>query len=186
MDIDLPGIDGIEAMHRIHRLAPEKTPIIAMTAHVMTGDTERFISAGMDGVLTKPFEIEKLRSVLIKYAVPNAPETPEILSVAYDSKAVAETIGIPEDRLMELVDLFLNKLSVDYSRSLKEAIEANDYPKIRAAAHKFRGAALNLRLDSCSKILTEIETAAENSLPIGYKELFGKLEKEMDELRNVL
>ena len=59
MDIQLPGIDGIVAMKRIR--ADERTkhiPTVALTASVMSGDRERFDSAGFDGFIAKPIEVK--------------------------------------------------------------------------------------------------------------------------------
>jgi CheY-like chemotaxis protein len=57
MDINLPGIDGIEATKLIREAeATRDIPIIAVTAHAMTGDMERIIAAGCNGYLEKPVD----------------------------------------------------------------------------------------------------------------------------------
>ncbi|MGE4441552.1 MAG: ATP-binding protein [Desulfomicrobium sp.] len=64
MDIQMPDMDGIEATRAIRQgLAGDGArgvPIIAMTAYAMVGDKDRFLEAGMDGYLSKPFEIGDL------------------------------------------------------------------------------------------------------------------------------
>ena len=55
LDISLPGMDGLEVLRRLR--ADARTagiPDIALTAHAMTGDGERFMAAGFNGYITKP------------------------------------------------------------------------------------------------------------------------------------
>lgn len=72
MDIQMPEMDGLEAAQIIRRQEAGtggRVPIIAMTAHALQGDNERFLSAGMDGYIAKPFQprdlFEVLRSVMV-------------------------------------------------------------------------------------------------------------------------
>jgi two-component system cell cycle response regulator DivK len=61
MDVQLPGIDGIEALGRLRR--DERTasiPVLALTAQAMSGDRERFLEVGFDGYLSKPIDVEEL------------------------------------------------------------------------------------------------------------------------------
>ena len=62
MDIQLPDIDGVEALGRLR--ADERTaivPVLALTAQAMEGDRERFLAAGFDGYLSKPVEHRRVR-----------------------------------------------------------------------------------------------------------------------------
>ncbi len=61
MDLSLPVMDGWQAARRIKAI-PElaKVPIIALTAHAMTGDREGAIEAGCDGYLSKPISPKKV------------------------------------------------------------------------------------------------------------------------------
>ena len=65
MDVQLPGIDGVEALTRLRE--DERTaaiPVLALTAQAMSGDRERFLEAGFDGYLSKPIDVgELLRTV---------------------------------------------------------------------------------------------------------------------------
>jgi chemotaxis family two-component system sensor kinase Cph1 len=59
MDVQMPGIDGLEATHLVRVWEKEKgdghLPIIGVTAHVLTGDRERCLASGMDDYIAKPF-----------------------------------------------------------------------------------------------------------------------------------
>src|SRR5258705_7644131 len=61
MDVQLPGIDGVEALVRLRRDARTETiPVLALTAQAMHGDRERFLEAGLDGYLSQPIDVAAL------------------------------------------------------------------------------------------------------------------------------
>jgi signal transduction histidine kinase/ActR/RegA family two-component response regulator len=69
MDIQMPELDGVETTRAIRTTATNqnsRVPIVALTAHAMKGDRERFISAGMDDYLAKPVEMDSLIEVLLR------------------------------------------------------------------------------------------------------------------------
>jgi two-component system response regulator MprA len=63
MDVAMPGIDGLEAMRRIKTQVPTM-PIVIASAHSMASDRERFLAAGADNVLSKPFRLADLISIV--------------------------------------------------------------------------------------------------------------------------
>jgi two-component system cell cycle response regulator DivK len=68
MDIQLPGIDGIEALGRLRaddRFA--SVPVLALTVQAMEGDRERFLSAGFDGYLSKPVDVTDFVATVKRY-----------------------------------------------------------------------------------------------------------------------
>jgi len=68
MDIQMPEMDGVETTRAIRATTAgnndRQIPIIALTAHAMKGDKERFIAAGMDDYLAKPVEMTQLTAIL--------------------------------------------------------------------------------------------------------------------------
>jgi CheY-like chemotaxis protein len=68
MDVAMPGIDGLEAMRRI-KLELPAMPIVIASAHSMASDRERFLAAGADNVLSKPFRLADLVAIVAKLAM---------------------------------------------------------------------------------------------------------------------
>jgi len=68
MDIQLPGIDGLEATRKIRESEADGTiPIIALTSYAMTGDRERALKAGCTGYIEKPINPDTFISEIKKY-----------------------------------------------------------------------------------------------------------------------
>jgi PAS domain S-box-containing protein len=78
MDVHMPEMDGLEATRRIRRAEGStrgkrsrpglRTPIVALTANAMEGDRQVCLDAGMDDFLTKPLDLEALRTILKRYS----------------------------------------------------------------------------------------------------------------------
>lgn len=67
LDISLPGMDGNEILQRIRAdVTLRQLPVIALTAHAMAGDREKFLAAGFDDYITKPIVDETILSASIK------------------------------------------------------------------------------------------------------------------------
>jgi len=79
MDVQMPVMDGLSATREIRRRTGmrARTPVVALTASAMTGDLERCLDAGMDGLLAKPLETIRLQEVLERFGLSRKAETVE-------------------------------------------------------------------------------------------------------------
>ena len=97
MDMQMPDMDGLAATAEIRaREALRGLPVIAMTAHAMKGDRERFLAAGMDDYIRKPVRIDEVLSVIARFARsrPKGEEKPE----SCEAREARESQEAREDR----------------------------------------------------------------------------------------
>lgn len=75
MDIQLPGMDGLQATQRIREAEPphRRLPVIALTAHALESEAAASLAAGMDDHLSKPVELARLRSTLARWLPAESP-----------------------------------------------------------------------------------------------------------------
>ena len=64
MDIQLPGMNGVDTMKLMRKEGKKRIPIVALTAYAMKGDLEKFRSEGFDGYISKPIVIKRLEETL--------------------------------------------------------------------------------------------------------------------------
>ncbi len=73
LDISLPGMDGVAVLARLRDTGGlERLPVVALTAHAMAGDRERFIAQGFDGYVSKPIIDEDVLIGAIESLLPSA------------------------------------------------------------------------------------------------------------------
>lgn len=80
----MPEMDGFEATKRIReaeKSSGKHVAIIALTAHAMPGDKERFLAGGMDGYVSKPIKLEDLFAVITNVVrnIHRGPETSDLI-----------------------------------------------------------------------------------------------------------
>ena len=75
MDVQMPVMDGVDATAAIRqneKITGGHIPIVAMTAHAMEGDRQRFLESGMDGYISKPVHSRELFETIESLLVPNS------------------------------------------------------------------------------------------------------------------
>ncbi len=160
MDCHMPEMDGFTATKNI-RIREQKqkikpVPIVALTANVMLGVKEQCLAIGMNDYLGKPYfakDLEKILHHWLRTAASNLIETSidqaiEKVNVTTDSPLDEKMLDqmrqdLPQKAFVRLIDLFLTELP-NYIANIKQAIESKDNNALYAAAHKLKGASVNL------------------------------------------
>jgi len=71
LDIQLPGEDGFQLLEKLNAtLGAARPPVVALTAHAMSGDREKALRAGFNGYLTKPIDVSTFASAVEAFLTP--------------------------------------------------------------------------------------------------------------------
>ncbi len=143
VDIQLPGIDGLELTRRVKQdPRTQDVTVIALTACAMKGDEERALAAGCDGYITKPIDTQTLGRRIREYAdrqshpAPAAPPPPQI-----PAPSLPGGLALNDLELESIRRRFLEEGTLQ-SRQLLMDIGANlDAVKASRLAHRWIGAA---------------------------------------------
>jgi CheY-like chemotaxis protein/HPt (histidine-containing phosphotransfer) domain-containing protein len=167
MDIQMPTMDGISAVKEIRadgRFAD--LPVIALTAHALEGDEERFLEAGMNGYLSKPFRPHELYAVVEEWTSEQAGDTVmnEIERESgppVDLDSFRETMreAGAEDAVESMLELFLDD-APDRIEALLEAAESGEAETIAKAAHAYKSASATIGATGLAATLNSIEHSA--------------------------
>jgi two-component system, sensor histidine kinase and response regulator len=166
MDVQMPGMDGIEAAEEIRRREQNcgtHLPIVGVTAHAMAGYRERCLCAGMDGYVTKPIRVEHLFEELERVtsdqlpAQPASPAPPPApAAVAFDHASALERVEGDLELLTDLIGIFLEDLPRQVD-ALRKAVEDQDPNRIEQEAHRLKGAAASLGATAVSAGAARLE-----------------------------
>ncbi|MBI3923625.1 MAG: response regulator, partial [Armatimonadetes bacterium] len=206
MDVQMPEMDGLEAtaaLRDIERETGAHLSIIAMTAHAMLGDRERFLEAGMDGFISKPLNARELIET-VEAGVTAPGRRPDTTVRARDLSAEetrTDRSGPPPilDRagLMarvdgnlqlaaEMVELFQTE---DYPRlvtEIRDSIACRDSQGLQRAAHSLKGILGNLSATESFELALQLEAVGREGQMDHAEQSFAVLESAVERLKGAL
>ena len=199
MDVQMPVMGGLEATAAIRdaeRASGTHLPIVALTAHAMHGDRERYLEAGMDGYVTKPIdgvELTRIIAQLVPAAAAQGPVPAAAVPVApiaagrpaFDERFIRARLGDNAQLFAKLVRLFLGDSPVRM-RAMRRAINTGDGAALREAAHALKGAAANFAAIPVVEAARRLEFQGKKGDLHESAATYAVLTREMPRLRRAL
>jgi two-component system, sensor histidine kinase and response regulator len=182
MDMQMPVMGGEEAIRAIRGYEHEHgghTPIVALTAHALNGDRERFLAIGADGYVSKPVDPTvlhvEIERVLEVSAVAVEPLDAANHTVSVD--ALSARVGGDTAVLHEIIGLFLEDAPVLIG-TLRVGLATSDAVAVNAAAHTLKGAAGNFDATGITTLAQRLESRNREGDVAAARLTFEELEVE--------
>ena len=195
MDIQMPEMDGLGATRAIRRIESKtgrRVPIIAVTAHAMKGDRERYLARGMDAYLSKPYTGEQLVGIVEGFGVEhgNGGNSKSDLVAAKPQVIVASREELVSEfgdasLVTTLVDLYLDqapKLIAD----IEKAAASKDSVALERSAHTLKGSVGNFRAKNAWQLAQSIEYAGRSGDTSAVPEIIRELTEELARVKTTL
>ncbi|HTD92797.1 MAG TPA: response regulator, partial [Chitinophagaceae bacterium] len=178
--IQMPEMDGHAATRFIRNDLGSQIPIIAMTAHAMSGEREKCIASGMHDYISKPIDEKKLYQLITQYSTTmnfqatnvnqhqyhdqHAPAGPaKVINLQYVDEIAGGDASFKKDIIREFVNQVPAKIN-----TLEKAIATNNFTSIRGIAHEMKTTVHFLGLSGLiGQSLQKIEDMANAQQSIG-------------------
>jgi two-component system, sensor histidine kinase and response regulator len=192
MDCQMPVMDGYEATYEIRnpdsKVTDHGVPVIALTGHVLDGDMEKCIQAGMDDYLAKPVKPQELASMIEKWlsnqeqtqgkeAAASNIDTDDVFDLSVLMSNLSEDKSLVYNILQDFCAYLPDKIS-----ALKHAYATNDAPLVRHEAHTIKGSSANIGAIAVQNIARQIENAAKSGDLTNTEPLIEELDTQLDVL----
>ncbi len=176
MDIQMPEMDGVEATRQIRRLTDKtkaSVPIVALTANLLEGDSDRYIAAGMNDYLAKPIDEKKLFEIISKninsMQDSNHHDNGNVVSSSvklYDLSLVEAISGGDERFIESMLILFLETVPVSVTQ-IDEACNAGNWELTSKLAHKIKSTIDSMNISSLKEVIRKIESDGKKGEDLG-------------------
>lgn len=188
MDIQMPVMDGFEAARVIRYGQKCSTPIVGLTASAVKNMEELYYDAGMNDVISKPYNQEKLVGIIHKWTtkekinnIEPVTETEAKIETSDSSLFCLEKlrdIGNPEF-VNRMLRLFVDQVSPAVA-VIRKAYDEKDFATVQNITHRIRPSILNMGIDSIKTEIFEIEELAKaNESNSTLNDMITKLEDVM-------
>ena len=193
MDIRMPVMDGPTAVKEIRKNAEyTNLPIIAVSANVSPEDKEKYLKAGFNGFIPKPYK--KNQAMLELDRLINKVDNSDLLEIE-ELKMLNDEIksGIDKDDLLDdygdkdLVEEFIKDFQENYKDvilQIKDLYQNNKIEELLEFVHKFKGTSGMIKAKLLRKLLEELESILKEKQD-GFDEQIIKIEEELNIIKEV-
>ena len=166
MDVQMPVMDGLEAIRIIRTSISSQLPVIALTAFALKGDDARFIKAGMNDYISKPFEENLFLQTISRWLGKGKLEMPVVVSnVAnnkiYNLSKLYDIAKGKESFVNKMIDLFKQHTPASVAE-IVNAYKNSDFEIIKKVAHRLKPSIDNMGIEMLKNEIREIEELAES------------------------
>ena len=165
MDVEMPVMSGVETVRMIRQLGYDDLPVIALSAHVVRDEIEKFHRAGFDDFVAKPVERKRLLAALYKYLAPasSANLADSHMDIALDHKVEQQ---FTEDFVSGLPAMVI---------ALKNASNTQNIDELSKITHNLKGSASTFNFAEIGELASKIEQSAIQGQ--SWQSIAGDLEK---------
>ena len=153
MDIQMPGMNGLETTQRIRQQYPERQiPIIALTAHALGDEKESLLNSGMNDYQTKPINIQQLQHCIHKWTAPKDINNDDVgnksdvtacsatpIAQAFDAHDALRLANGNIELAADMLQMLLDNLHED-TNNIRQAWSQQQQPELIEIIHKIHGA----------------------------------------------
>ncbi len=194
MDCNMPVMDGYEATRLIRMSGDEKTPIIAISAHVFSDEIKSCLEAGMNDFLSKPVKKRELANMIGKWcreendidsAVVNglaaAPSTadgvPPEKKISFDVSTLEQWFSDMPDKAKKIVDMTMRD-GAGFFDSIEKAVADKSAEDLKSNAHALKSVAAQIGGVGLSEVCKEMEIMGKEGNLSTLDETFGRFKAE--------
>ncbi|MBF0474504.1 MAG: response regulator [Deltaproteobacteria bacterium] len=181
MDVQMPGMDGIQATAAIRekeKCTGEHIRIIALTAHAQKTDRDRCLAAGMDDYLTKPVRPSELIKCIENAGSCPIPEPDAAQDESVDLLEFKNRCSGDQRLIRQLVLLFFENYH-KYLADIREAIDRRDPRDLEYRAHFLKGVLTNFSARSARVIAARLEEMAKDEKLNDVESVYSAMEEQM-------
>lgn len=154
MDIQMPGINGVDAMLAIKKGLNSRTPVVAITAHALEDEKSRLLAAGFDAYLAKPVNEQQLLALIHKLARPAE-------AAAVDPALCLQLANNKTTLAREMLLMLIDELP-SLIQQIREYHQHNDNDALLAAVHRLHGACCYTGVPHLKNAAQGLENALKN------------------------